>query len=368
MDKSTSTAAQQPPDLGAANDHPMFDIPFTADVDGRRFQGTGISLVEAFATGLLDPQLAGESRLVKLAFAFSGFSVGLLVNATVSEADGGQGKVRIAFADPTGEHLPQLRHILNSYVAGDLISLGGTIGVASTAGSGDKPASAANPAAARKHKQLGTAATIAASVALVIGATSLLYQRAYSIAVPTPAYVMQSGETLRAVSSGQIDYLNLAAAAAAGEIAFAIRATSGETLSIAMPCDCAATLAGVEKGSTVLAGEPVLYLAQDVEDIAVGANVPPELLYDLAAAHHIELTLANGDSLRAMLDTSQQHDVAGEGDKALIPVTLTPDTTLDPDQVGQVVRLRIHKPAPWIFAPFQAVAGLVHRMRTGAAT
>jgi hypothetical protein len=62
------------------------------------------------------------------------------------------------------------------------------------------------------------------------------------------------------VADGQITYLDTAAPQ--GEVAFAIATTSGETLSIAMPCDCEALPAGIVEGSTVLAGEPVLTLVE----------------------------------------------------------------------------------------------------------
>lgn len=363
MDTPTSAVAAQAPALQGANDHPVFDIPFTADVDGRRFQGTGISLVEAFATGLLDPQIAGETRLVKLSFAFAGFSVGLVVNATVTKADAGDGTVRIAYVDPAGAHLPQLRHILNAYVAGDLISLGNSIGIATSAAEATRPPTGAPDTKAERRRRAGMAATLVLSAALIAGGGSLLHNRAYSVAVPTPAFVVQSGQTLRAVAAGQLEYLNTDAAK--GEIAFAIRATSGQTLSVAMPCDCAARATGAQPGATVLAGEPVLFLAPETSEIAIGASVAPELLFDLAAAEHIEFTLADGAQLRATLAPGPQHETAASKADALIPITLTPEVALPPDRIGQLVRLRIQKPAPWVFAPFEAVSALIHRFRKG---
>ncbi len=37
------------------------------------------------------------------------------------------GEMTLQFADPAGEHLPQLRHIINSYIAGDVMSLRGLL-------------------------------------------------------------------------------------------------------------------------------------------------------------------------------------------------------------------------------------------------
>jgi mannuronan synthase len=67
-----------------------------------------------------------------------------------------------------------------------------------------------------------------------------------------------TGEVLRATATGQIVFLDLAAAR--GDVAVAIQAASGDVQSLVMPCDCAVTANDLREGSTVLLGEPVAWL------------------------------------------------------------------------------------------------------------
>jgi hypothetical protein len=130
-----------PADLGAGTtDHPLISIPFTAEIDGRQYKGSGLSLVRAEVFGLMDPALAGATRLVRLSFLFHGFTVLLGVECRIDPTPGPQGKVVLSFIDPTGEHLPQLRHVLNSFVAGDLVTMGQFLAVSSVKPMSGKPA------------------------------------------------------------------------------------------------------------------------------------------------------------------------------------------------------------------------------------
>jgi mannuronan synthase len=121
-----------PVTLPSGNDHPVVDLPFTAVIDGRQFRGRGLSLVAAYVSGLIDPQAINAVRIVRLVFQFDGFSVALVAEARVREGTEGSGTAELAFVHPTGAHLPQLRHILNAFIAGDLMGLGQTLGVAAT--------------------------------------------------------------------------------------------------------------------------------------------------------------------------------------------------------------------------------------------
>lgn len=347
MENATSDIAPPEPFHGRG-DHPVLAIPFTVGIDGRSHSGRGLSLVSAEISGLMDPGLEGSIRLVRLVFPFNGFTIVLAVRARIQSVDTQEGRATLVFLDPAGDHLPQLRHILNSWIAGDLVTLGETIGVASsTAPSAPRPA--ARPRG-RLPRLIGALAMTAATVALLALAVGTLIGRSYAVPLALPGAVTWDSRALSAVTAGQIDYLN--PDAAMGEVAFAIRATTGETLSIAMPCDCAAEPAGPTEGATVLAGEPVLTLRQPDAGIVVTAPLRPEDLTDLAFAERIAIDFADGTRATAPLDAARLIPTAS-GDVA--PLHLTPDSPLPETAIGQSVRLTALRPMPAFLDPLARV-------------
>lgn len=279
--------------LGAGHDHAIVDVPFTALIDGRRFRGRGLSLVSAYVTGLMGANTVGTPHPVRLVFEFAGFAVTLEVLAHVRDATDAAGGVVLDFAEPSGPHLPQLRHILNAYIAGDLVALGEVIGVAGT--TPPKPAKGGEADQGRRVVQVGGLAALTAL--LVALSAGLIYQRNYVQLLPDLGTVMRQGETLRATASGQIAFVDLTAPM--GQVALAITTTSGDVLSLTMPCDCTAGSLGPGVGSTVLAGEPVLQVAQRDAAVVVAGPVPMTLGYDLARGDQVELALPDGSRVLA---------------------------------------------------------------------
>lgn len=344
MDSAAETAPLHlPPPKG---DHPVLSLPFTVGIDGRNHAGRGLSLVSAEISGLVDPALEGTVRLVRLIFPFNGFTVVLSLRARIQSVEPGEGRAVLVFLDPAGEHLPQLRHILNSWIAGDLVSLGETIGVTATHAAVPRPA-----AKARRGRRLaGTLGMTTATVALFLLAAGILVQRSYAIPLSLPGAVTWDSRALSAVAAGQIDYIN--PDAAKGEVAFALRATTGETLSIAMPCDCNAEPAGPVAGSTVLAGEPVLVLKDADAALVVTAPVLPEDLTRLAFAQSVAIDFADGTRATARLDATR---LMPAPDGTPQPLRLRPETPLPPAAAGQSVRLTALKPMPAILAPLARI-------------
>lgn len=317
--------------LSEGNDHAVVDLPFTAIIDGRQFRGHGLSLVSAYVVGLLGVSASGVPRIVRLVFDFDGFSVTLVVLANVRELAEGKGEIGLDFTHPSGPHLPQLRHILNAYIARDLVSLGHVIGVAGT--TPPKPAKDTTSATGRRYLQ-GTALAVLA-VALIGVAGALIYQRSFVQMLPELGIVALQGETLRATASGQIAFLDTSAPM--GQVALAITTSNGDVLSLTMPCDCTATSLGLRVGSTVLAGEPILQLTTPDAVAIVRAVIPPDLAFDLARGDQIELTLPDGATVTASA-------LSNTGQNAL----LMPATTLAPSLVGQPVRVRLIRDDGWL--------------------
>lgn len=339
-----------PVTLPGGNDHPVVDLPFTAIIDGRQFRGRGLSLVAAYVSGLMDPQALNATRIVRLTFQFDGFSVVLVVDAEVREHTIGSGEAELIFTHPTGPHLPQLRHVLNAFIAGDLVGLGQAIGVAGTsAPKGSKPG------AVRQDRFIlrriaGGLGIAALTVALIGVGGALGYQRMFVTLLPTLGTVATTGEVLRATTTGQIVFLDLTAGN--GEVAVAIQATSGDVQSLLMPCDCAVTANGLGEGSTVLIGEPLLQLISGADQTVVTATIPPEMLFDLVQADQVELTFADGSLTQAVPATRTVSDGAET-------VQLLPVTAIDPARLGQPVEIRIRQDTGLFGDVYQNIAGRI---------
>ncbi|RYI20165.1 MAG: hypothetical protein EON48_09005, partial [Acetobacteraceae bacterium] len=89
MDQAISASPRRSTDLQLAGptDHPVIAMPFHVEIDGRQYQGRGISLVRAEIAGLIDPHMAGTERMAWLVFRFQGFTVGLSIEAAMQDLD-----------------------------------------------------------------------------------------------------------------------------------------------------------------------------------------------------------------------------------------------------------------------------------------
>lgn len=338
--------------LPSKGDHPMMDIPFMVGIDGRQYRGMRLSLVMAEIGGLMDPGLENATRLMRLVFPFHGFSVTLGVLGLIKHVDRDKGLASVTFVDPGGEHLPQMRHILNSYIAGDLVPLGGVIGMGSTVPS---PAARSAAAAATRRwtprRVLGTAFIALASVALLGTTATLAYSRIFTQAIATPGRAGYDGMTLGAIASGQLDYVNLEASQ--GEVAFSIRTITGDLLSIAMPCTCTASLQGTAVGATVQSGDAVMTVSQPDAALVVTTEVTSEELLQLAFADHVNIRFADGETVPAHADTNAVRGQAGDG---LVPVRLIPNNPLPASRAGALGKLTIIHPLPFNMAAADASA------------
>ena len=324
-------------------DHPMMEIPFMVGIDGRQYRGMRLSLVTAEIGGLMDPSLENATRLMRMVFPFNGFSVTLGVLGLIKHVDREKGLASVTFVDPAGEHLPQLRHILNAYIAGDLVALGGVIGVGAKLPS---PAErAASAAATRKmtiSRLLGSVGMVLATALLIGGAGLLAYNRIFTQSLTAPGRVMQDGMTLGAIAAGQLDYVNLEASE--GEVAFSIRTTSGDLLSIAMPCTCTAQLLGTSVGATVQAGDALMTVSAPDAPVIITTQATADELLAMAFADHVAIRFADGSEFRARAETE---NLRGQSGDALVPVRLVPDEPLPPSRAGQLGALTIIRPLPF---------------------
>lgn len=334
-----SKTLRLPRNLPEGNDHPVVDLPFYAVIDGRQFRGEGLSLVAAYITGLMDPAMLNTTRITRLMFQFDGFAVTLVLEALVQEGADGSGAAELIFTKPTGPHLAQLRHIMNAFIAGDLVGLGQTIGVAGTAAPKNTKEPTVPESRFSPRRVVGGLAVGALSLALIAVAGTLAYQRLFVTLVPTLGTVVSTGEVLRATTTGQIVFLDLTAAK--GEVGVAIQSASGDVHSLTMPCDCAVSSNGLREGSTILMGEPVLQLMSDTDQFLVAATIPAEMMFDLVSSNQIELTYPGGAVALAEVAPSGAAQTARLAQTDPQLVLLRPDVALEASQVGAPVQVRI---------------------------
>lgn len=351
MDHALSSSQRQVPDLPLAGptDHPVIAMPFHVEIDGRQYKGRGISLVRAEIAGLIDPHMAGLERMAWLVFRFQGFTVGLPVEVRMQETDAARGTAALVFLDPTGEHLPQLRHLVNAWIAGDLVTLGQAIAVRPVAA---KPG--AGQAARRLPRLRGMLLLLVLTVALVGLVAGKLFQRVFTHRLATPVVAGFDGRTLAATATGQVEFLD--PQAKPGEVAYAIRANTGQVLSVAMPCDCRVEVLGVEAGSTVFAGDPVLRVsAPDAGLVATGFVLPEEML-DLARASGVDLRFADGLHVAAGLAPG---GIGSAAPGAPVPFRLVPAEPLPADRLGQLAEVTLRYPVLGLIRPLSRLADRV---------
>jgi hypothetical protein len=295
--------------------------------------------VAAYVAGLMDPAILNQVRIARLMFQFDGFAVTLDADVEIRENPAESSEIELIFIRPTGPHLPQLRHILNSFISGDLVGLGRAIGVAGTA-SPKGPMAAGIPESRLSVRRVAGAIGVSLlSLALIGVAGTLVYQRMFVTLVPSLGTVISTGEVLRATSTGQILFLDLTASK--DEVVVAIQAASGDVQSLVMPCDCIVTSNGLREGSTVLIGEPVLQLVSDTDQRLVSVVLPPATLFDLGRAEGIELTYPDGATSTARVEP---YALANDGGDT-VPTVLRPDTALEAGRIGQPVEVRIQRGA-----------------------
>jgi hypothetical protein len=339
----TPAGRHVPADIAGHSEHPVIRLPFTVVINGRSFQGNGLSIVGAEATGLLDPQLHGRVQVVLLVFNFPGYSISLPVDAAIGAGPAEAGAVTLRFLEPTGPHLPQLRYILNAYVGGDLVGIDGVIQSADRVQPAKPDGHAPSGKTARggliQGLRWGAVAGLGLLLAGFVGVK--LYERLFVAPVSGLSAVSLAGMDLRAISPGQLDFVN--PAATRGEIAFAIRTTSGEVLAVSMPCDCVVAPGAAASGATVLAGDTVMTVAPLDAPVVVSARVDAHGLKMLAAGAVADVALPDGTTTSAALDTA---DLPGllrtvPADGAVIPVDLVPTRPLQVAAVGQPVDVLI---------------------------
>lgn len=337
-------------------DHPILPLSYAVSVNDRRLEGTGLSMIGGTCKGLLDPSLNGTRRLASLQFSFEGFTVSVPAEIQLQIFDGdAQGEVDFAFVDPAGPHLPQLRFILNSFIAGDIVQFGDALQVnTQTKVAKSKPgASVGFGHFLRQSLRYTTVAAL--TLGLVATAALTIQNRVLTRMEARPAVVTAGGHTLRAPAAGQLDYVNQNAEK--GDIAFSILSTTGAHLSVGMPCDCDIGNDTLTEGATILAGEPVMTLLDETAAPEIRAVMSYEGLREVLGGSTIKLDFTDGTRLEATLGAGVAGQIARAEPGDSVEVTLAPVDPASAVQPGDLATVRIARNLSPLFQSTVASVG-----------
>jgi len=329
-----------PADFAYDSEHPVLAVPFTATMGEARLDGTGLSVAAAYVAidGALDQRWINHRAPARLQFAFDGFSV--VLEAGVMIAGSRQpGEMTLQFIDPLGAHLPQLRHILNSHIAGDLVSLGGFLSYSGPTKPRAARAAEATSAFGRRLRSLGVAAL---SLALIAAAIGLLISRATQTYEPRPVFIEREGRDMRATTAGQIAYLN--PQAKSGEVVFTINSNTGDVLNFQLPCDCEVSVTeGIFEGATVLPFDVILSIFESTLGVRVQTQISIEGLAKVMNGDQAILDINDGRSVPVRVETSSATTAAALRGDPSVPVRIVAEQpgTLTPADIGKAARLRL---------------------------
>ncbi|TNF21592.1 MAG: hypothetical protein EP318_06470 [Rhodobacteraceae bacterium] len=334
---------QVPAEFGFDTEHPVLPVPFTAQIGEARFTGTGLSVTAAYVEPreAVAPMLTGSRQAVRLRFDFGGFTITLFPEARVTTNDTGD-ELTLQFIDPTGPHLPQLRYILNTYIAGDVVSLGAMM--AYTGPTQPKEAKGKGGTAADARRRIKSIGVALLSSVLIYFAVSALFTRYTTSYELRPVFILRAGNEMRATSGGQVIFLN--PGAGKGEVLYSLSATTGDVLNFQSPCDCEVALTdGMFEGATVLPGDSILTLYGQNRSVRVQTQMSTEGLSRAMSGERVHLEMDDGRTIPVQVILTSATSAAAEEGDLFLPVRLEPQAgALTEDDIGKSARLRLSTP------------------------
>ena len=326
-------ATPLPAGFAHKGEHPQLEVPFTALVGEHILDGTKLSLTNAVVSGTLPGWADGKTVSTALRLNFSGFAVLLYVDVMIQKSEDEDATYTLMFTEPTGEHLAPLRYLLNSYISGDVVALGGVIGYTGPLTAKTKQAVEAPGMSYRIKNALRVGVVTALTAGLALIALNLVHQRIVFSYEPRPVTVTAPWQTLLATAAGQLTYVD--PNAGKDEVIFAILANSGDYLSVKMPCDCTIQpMHHFVQGATIMRGTPIVRLSSGEAGLVANTEISAEGAVKLVAGERAELVMADGDVIPVTADILPSPT---DGDRTvLIEMTLDEAADVEPGQVGRL--------------------------------
>ncbi|MEL6466546.1 MAG: hypothetical protein AAFQ58_16390 [Pseudomonadota bacterium] len=327
-----------PPGFGLENEHPMLTMPFSLRLFGQRLEGKRISVTEIEVAVPRGTMAAGTRDIATLVFPFEDFAITLVAQVTVTER-GDDGTTVLLFAEPTGAHLAQLRYIINSFIAGDVITLKGMM-----AYSGPTQPKAPKPASEKRMRDRVRSIVVAlVSVSVALLAAAVVFSRYTTAYELYPVFIEQAGLDMQATVAGQVTFLN--AEAGAGEVAFTIASNTGDVLSFQMPRAGEVRVAtNISEGSTVLPEDLILTILDNSSELRLTTLISIEGLTRALQGDPAVIELTDGRDVPVTVDIRDTTRAAALRGELFVPVDLTvPEGSLGPSDQNMSARLRLSK-------------------------
>lgn len=341
-----------PADFAYDGEHPILPVPFTLTLGETRLQGSALSVAQAFVmiAGALDPRWEHHRAPARLQFDFDGFSIQVTADVMIVGSRR-PGEMTLQFVDPLGAHLPQLRHILNSYISGDLVTLGGFLSYTGPT----RPKSAKPAEGSAFRRRLRSLSVAMLSLMLIVSAAVLMLNRAAVSHELRPVFISLDGREMRATAAGQVSYLN--PDARQGEVVFSINSNAGDVLNFQLPCDCRVEVVdGIYQGATVLPIDAILSIFDENAGVRVQTQISIEGLTRVMSGATAYLDINGGRSVPVRVQTSLATTMAAERGDLFVPVDLVAaEGALGPADLGASARLRIV--SPWLTNLFFSTDG-----------
>ena len=333
-----------PQDFVYETEHPVMPVPFKATIGETKLEGVALSVTAAYVaiSGPLDPAWKDHRSVIKLQFDFDGFTVTLFPEAVVTGSRR-EGEMTLQFMDPAGKHLPQLRYILNSFIAGDFVSMGGMLNYSGPT----KPKGAKGGEERPSRLRIRSLAVGVMSLTIIAATAGLLFNRATQTIEPRPVFIERLGKDMRATTAGQVAYLN--PDAKQGEVVFSINSNAGDVLNFQLPCDCEVTVTeGIFEGATVLPIDVILSFFDSTVGVRVQTQMSIEGLGKAVNGDLAYLDLNDGRTIPVqVLVTSATNAAAAMGD-LFVPVTLVPTAgDISVGDIGKAGQLRLQQRLPF---------------------
>ncbi|WP_147114446.1 hypothetical protein [Tateyamaria sp. syn59] len=327
-----------PVGFGLENEHPMLTMPFTLSVAGQTFEGKRISVTEIEIALPRGTMMSGSRELATLSFPFEDFTITLMAQMTATDR-GDDGTSVLLFSEPTGAHLAQLRYIINSVIAGDIVTLKGMM--AYTGPTQPKSPKAAEAKSNRDRLRSIGVALVSLFIAFIAGtAVFSRYTTAYEM---HPVFIDRMGLAMQATVAGQLTYLD--PEAAPGEVAYTIASTTGDVLSFQMPREGQVSVStDVFEGATVLPTDLILTIFDNSDAIRLRTLISIEGLTRALQGDPATIEMSDGRTLPVTVqvrDTTRASALRGD---LFVPVDLTVQGgSLGPSDMNKSARLRLSK-------------------------
>ncbi len=331
-----------PYEFGYENEHPAVSLPFTLHVYGQKFVGRKISVTTIQLAAQDEIYLIkGTRHAVRLQFEFQNFSLSIYPELVVVGES--RDELMLKFADPTGDHVAQLRFVLNSFIAGDFVTLGSVMSYSGPV----KPREEKKIVEPKWIERYRSIAVAFVSCILALTAAGALYVRYTTGYEMHPVLIERAGQPMQATTPGQISYLN--PDANKGEVLFSINANSGDVLNFQMPCDCEAVVnQGVTEGMTVLPTDVILTILVNNFDLSVQALMSVEGLARAMKGDRVYLDLADGRSIPVEAVAGKSANTAAMSGELFVPVQLVaPEGALTETDIGKFAQVRLTKSFLW---------------------